>query len=102
MTDQNTPKAKSPFQRFLEHQSNAAQETGKALNALIPPEFKEHSKKAQEEFLRSFKVLIDGAQESINTELEKAKAAREKAKAQPKDESGPSTTGKSKVKVEVN
>jgi hypothetical protein len=94
---ETTPK--TPFQQFLEHQGNAAQESVKALQALIPPEFKAHSRKAREEFLQSFKVLVDGVQEAVNREMEKAKAAREK---QNNDNNGPTTTGKSKVKVEVS
>jgi hypothetical protein len=91
---------KSPFYKFLEHQGNAAQETVKALQGLLPPEFREHGRKAREEFLQSFKVLIDGVQEAVNAEMEKAKAAR--AERDSKDNDGPSTTGKSKVKVEVS
>lgn len=89
---------KTPLQKFIEHQGNAAQESVKALQALIPPDFKHHSKIAREEFLKSFKVLIDGAQEAVNHEMEKAKAAREKSET----DAAASTTGKTKVKVEVN
>ena len=59
MTDQQ-PKAESKsqdptvgtvFADFLEHQIKAAQETGHALNALIPPDFRTHSTEASREFL---------------------------------------------------
>jgi hypothetical protein len=98
-TEKTESAEKSHFHKFLEHQSNAAQETVKALQGLLPPEFREHGRKAREEFLESFKVLIDGIQETVNHEMDKAKAAREKSDGGNND--GPSTTGKSKVKVEV-
>lgn len=99
MTD--TPK--TPFQKFLEHQGNAASETGKAFSALIPPDFREHSRNARREFLESFKVLIDGAQDAVEKEMEKMKQAREAAATEAdKSEPTASTTGANKVKVEVS
>src|SRR5512134_2793284 len=60
--------ARGPFNEFLRHQQRAFEETGKALDALIAPGFKEHSQEAGREFISSFKVLVDAA----ITELEKA------------------------------
>src|SRR4051812_21368386 len=88
----------SPLNEFLTHQRKAAEETFKALDALIPPDFRTHGRAAKEEFLTSFKVLIDGTAEAIERELNRMRST------QPGSGSGdgPSTTGKSKVKVEVS
>src|SRR5664279_262668 len=54
-----------PFAEFLRHQQRAAEETGKALDALLPPGFKEHSKEARREFVSGMKVLFDAAIEGL-------------------------------------
>lgn len=109
MTEQNTPPnatpendTKTPLTGFLEHQVAAAQETLKALEALVPPDFRTHSRAARREFLLSFKVLLDGAMTSVERELNKSRHATPPEKPTGSTGSGPSTTGKSKVKVEVN
>lgn len=43
--DQN----QNPFDQFMEHQRKAIDEATKAVDALLPPAFKEHSKAALEE-----------------------------------------------------
>ena len=85
----------SPLQKFITHQRKAAEEAGKAFKALLPPEFRTHGHAAKEEFLASFKVLVDGVSEAVDREMKRAQASKS-------DDSGPSTTGKSKVKVEVS
>lgn len=100
----------SPLQQFVDHQRKAAEETVKAVQALIPPDFRAHSRQAREEFLNSFKVLIEGAAEAVDRELKKAQSARAEAEAQAAqakqstDDSAnrSTTTGKTKVKVEVS
>ncbi len=88
------PRARNVFDTFLNHQKRAADEASKALDALIPPGFKEHGAEAGREFVKGFKVLVDAA---IN-ELEKVSKEIEKRS----DESDrPSTTGPTKVKVQV-
>lgn len=97
----NTPEqpeeeaARSPVDAFLFHQRRALEETGKALDALVPPGFKEHSAEAGREVVKSFKVLVDAA----ITELEKMSKEMEKARAE--DDDRPSSTGPHKVKVQV-
>ncbi len=92
---------KPPLQEFLEHQVNAAQETVKALQALVPPDFRTHSRAARKEFLLSFKVLLDGAMTTVERELNKSRQSGD-SETPATSSSGPSTTGKSKVKVEVS
>jgi hypothetical protein len=96
-----------PFAVFLEHQKKAIEETGKALDALLPPGFKEHSNEARREFARGWKVLVDAAV----VELEKASKEVDKAFKRTRQDAPdteeviverPSSTGKTKVKVQVD
>jgi len=103
-----TARTQTPLSAFLEHQANAAQETIAALQALLPPEFHTHSTAARDEWLLSFKALFDGATDAIETELKRARNKVDSAiPGDPNDTrtgtgtDKPSTTGKSKVKVEV-
>lgn len=91
---------KTPLAAFVYHQRRACEQAFQALSALIPPDFKEHSREAGKEFVTSFRVLIEGVSEAISRELN-----RMRGPAQFGGEgsgSGPATTGKTKVKVEVN
>ena len=87
--------ARTPVDAFVFHQKRALEETGKALDALVPPGFKEHGAEAGREFVKGFKVLVDAA----ITELEKMSKEMEKARAEGDDR--PSSTGPNKVKVQV-
>ncbi len=87
----------SPLNEFMTHQRKAADEAMKAMGALLPPEFRSHGKTAREEFLLSFKVLIEGAAAVVDRELKHSQERKGSDSG-----SGPSTTGKSKVKVEVS
>ena len=91
-------------EQFVEHQKRAFEASAKAVDALFPDMFKEHSKVAQTEFRQGLKVLVDAA----IVELEKLSkvdlhhATEESAQATAEHESGASaTTGKTKIKVEV-
>jgi hypothetical protein len=86
---------KSPLEAFVYHQRRALEEAGKALDALLPERFKEHGSVASKEFVKGFQVLVDAA----ITEIEKATSKVEATVED--DEDRPSTTGKSKVKVQV-
>lgn len=85
---------KTPLESFVFHQRRALEEAGRAIDALLPDRFKEHGSAASKEFVKGFQVLIDAA----ITEIEKATS---KVEAEANDEDRPSTTGKSKVKVQV-
>ena len=85
---------KSPLHAFISHQRRAAEETGKAFASLLPPDFRTHSHAAKKEFLTSFKVLVDGVSDIVDREMKRSQSAQ--------SSTGSSTTGKSKVKVEVS
>jgi hypothetical protein len=91
-----TPKSGSPLKDFLKHQRNAAEETYKAFESLVPPDFRTHSRAAKKEFLLGFKTLLEGVGEIVDREVNRARSAADDSG------SGPSTTGKTKVKVEVS
>jgi len=88
---------KNPFETFIYHQRRALEETGKALEALLPEGFREHGGEASKEFIKGFKALVDAA----ITEIEKATSQVEEVKDDDSNEP-PSTTGKTKVKVQVD
>ncbi|MCL4249978.1 MAG: hypothetical protein KJ065_17655 [Anaerolineae bacterium] len=96
-TEQTTNDVWDAFTRFAEHQRKAIDEAGRAIDALFPPGFKEHGGEARREFVKGFKVLVDAA---IN-ELEKANRELEKTR-KPQDQPPTSTTGKAKVKVQID
>jgi hypothetical protein len=91
--EEEAPKA--PIEAFIYHQRRALEETGKALEALLPEGFREHGSEASKEFVKSFKILVDAA---IN-EVEKATTRVQEVTDEGDDK--PSTTGKTKVKVQV-
>lgn len=93
----------TPLEQFFYHQRRALEETGKALEALLPPGFREHSSEASREFAKGFRVLVDAAIDELKKISEKEEAAEEgetPAEAV-KEEPRPATTGKTKVKVKV-
>jgi hypothetical protein len=93
-----TDDIKDAFSRFLDHQRRAIEEAGKAVDALVPEGFREHGSEARREFIKGFKVLVDTA----ISELEKASREFERSrKAETDAGTPPSTTGKTKVKVQV-
>lgn len=94
--EENEPR--TPIEEFLYHQRRALEETGKALEALLPEGFRTHGSNASKEFTRGFRVLVDAAMD----ELGKAKKGGDGVPADDGDDNGPSTTGKTKVKVQVD
>lgn len=89
---------RTAFETFLTHQKRALEETGKALEALLPEGFRVHGSNASKEFTKGFKVLVSAAMQ----ELRKArKHADDEESAEVSDEQPPSTTGKTKIKVKV-
>lgn len=87
----------NPLEQFFYHQRRALEETGKALDALLPPGFKEHTSEAGREFTKGFKVLVDAAIDEMKKVSEK-----EDLQVDSDDDDKPSTTGKTKVKVQVD
>jgi hypothetical protein len=101
MTDNNIPDSEktsqNPLEEFVTHQRKAVDETAKAIEALLPEGFVKHGREAGKEFVAGFKVLVDAA----IGELEKV-AKQTRKETTDSDDDQPSTTGKSKVKVQVD
>ena len=58
--EEETEETRTTFEEFLYHQRRALEETGKALEALLPEGFRTHGGNAGKEFAEGFRVLIDG------------------------------------------
>ncbi len=125
MTDQDTKRkveetveeifeeaGQTPLERFFFHQRRALEETGKALEALLPAGFREHGSKATEEFVKGFRILIDSTIDEMKKvsereEVEAEKVVTVEAVVEEDDDDKPTppttpTTGKTKVKVKVD
>lgn len=113
--DTQEPKLpKTPLEQFLFHQRRALEETGKALESLLPPGFKSHTQAAGSEFASGFRVLIDAAIDEIKnaSEMEDpeavARAEQERqassnlASDDDSDDDDTASSGKGKIKVEVD
>lgn len=88
--------ARTTFEEFLFHQRRALEETGRALEALLPEGFRKHGNEASKEFTKGFRVLVDAAM----AELKKGRETTQEDESS--DDDGPSTTGKTKVKIQVD
>jgi hypothetical protein len=86
----------NPLEQFIQHQRRAVEETGKALETFLPPGFKDHSSEAGRQFVQGFKVLVDAAIKEMEKASKEFDDRREKG-----SDDRPSTTGRAKVKVEV-
>jgi hypothetical protein len=86
-------KAPGPIEEFINHQRRALEEAGKAIDALFPEPFKVHGEAARKEFLAGVKVLVDAAIDEMEKMSKKVEETQE--------EERPSSTGRTKVKVQV-
>jgi hypothetical protein len=98
----------TPMERFFFHQLRALEETGKALEALLPPDFRNHAGEASKEFAKGFRILVDAAIDELKKvserEEEEAKAAKGDVADDDSndDDEPPTTTGKTKVRVKLD
>jgi hypothetical protein len=103
----------TPLEQFLFHQRRALEETGKALESLLPPGFKEHTQAAGNEFASGFRVLVDAAIDEIKkaSEMEdpeaQARAEQERQassnlSSDGSDDDDTAGSGKEKIKVELD
>lgn len=93
-TDESNPRG--PFEAFLYHQRRALEETGKALEALLPEGFRDHGMQATKEFTKGLRVLMEAA-------VDEVKKAADKMREQQAENAGDepaAPTGKVKVEVE--
>lgn len=112
--NQEPEQPKTPLEQFLFHQRRALEETGKALESLLPPNFKTHTQAAGNEFASGFRVLIDAAIDEIKnaSEMEDPEAqAREEQERQASanlasdddnDDDESASSGKGNIKIEVD
>jgi hypothetical protein len=96
--EQESPR--TPIEEFLYHQRRALEETGRALEALLPEGFRTHGSQASREFTKGFRVLVDAAMDEMKKATRRNRS--EDADAGDDDDHGPSTTGRTKVKVQVD
>ena len=68
---EEAPKPKSPLAAFVEHQTAALEQTGKAFASLLPKDFREHTNRALEEGRAGWEALFDGIIDSIECGLDK-------------------------------
>lgn len=99
-TDQ-TEETRGPIESFIDYQKKALEETGKALETFLPDGFKEHSDAARDNFVKSFEVLAEAAREEFKRMGERMEEARQQASTE-SEEDKPSSTGATKVKVQVD
>jgi hypothetical protein len=92
-SETQSPRISGPLSDFVEHQRKALEEAGKAVESLLPPGFKEHSTEAGREVVKGWKVLMD----AVIDEVERMRSQVER-KVEDVEQS---STGKTKVKVEV-
>lgn len=99
------PEFETPMDRFFFHQRRALEETGKALEALLPPDFRSHAGEASKEFAKGFHVLVDAAIDELKKVSEREEAEKKSPIHDDEDDDNdepPSTTGKTKVKVKLD
>ncbi len=97
--EEEMDEANSPLEKFFLHQRKAMEETARALESLLPPGFKDHSTEAGREFAKGFKILVDAAVDELKRVSESVEDDEE---VEGDEEDRPATTGKGKVKVEVD
>ncbi len=66
------------FDTFIEHQRKAFDETGLAIESLLPVAFKEHSKAAIKETIESYRDLVNSVIDSVVENVEKMRPPEEK------------------------
>ena len=96
----------NPMERFFYHQRRALEETGKALEALLPPDFRSHAGEASKEFAKGFSVLVDVAIDELKKVSEREdedETVKSKVDIETEDDDDePPTTGKTKVRVKLD
>ena len=78
----------SAFKSFVHHQRRAMEELGRAIEALFPDDFKEHTKNAGKSFVDSFRTLFDAAKDDVK-------------KRRRADDGEPEAQAATKIKVEI-
>lgn len=98
----------TPMERFFYHQRRALEETGKALEALLPPDFKRHGGEASREFAKGFRVLVDATIDELKKVSERDIDDEDYDDDEydddddNNDDDPPASTGNNKVKIKVD
>lgn len=100
--ESTTQSTRDPLRAFLHHQKRAFEESVKAVDALLPEGFKEHSREAGNEFFKSIQVLVDAAAEGLEKVSQEFEKNFQRSASSSSGDDRPSTTGRSKVKVQVD
>lgn len=82
----------NPFQEFVRHQRIALEELGRAIESLLPKEFRDHANKAGQAFVESFRALVDATRETVEN-------ATRQGEGEQVEKEGPAPT---KIKVELD
>ncbi|MEP7293201.1 MAG: hypothetical protein ABI835_15565 [Chloroflexota bacterium] len=93
---------RDPLSEFLRHQQRAVEETGKALESLLPPDFRDHGKQAGREFISGMKVLFDAAVDGLDKASQEFDKNFNRPRSASDSDDRPSSTGTTKVKVQVD
>src|SRR5262245_29921934 len=93
--------ARNLFDEFIQHEQRAFEETGAALESLIPPGFREHGREAAEEFVKGFRVLFNAAANGVQVASKEFDKGLNRVRPQGDGGERPSSTGPTKVKVQV-
>ncbi len=76
-----TPEEEGMFEEFVDHQKKAITEATKAVESLIPAEFKKHGEAA-------LKEMVEGYRKLFNSAVDEIVAAIERVKLEEKDDEG--------------
>ncbi len=79
------------FREFVRHQRIAIEELGKALESLLPKDFRTHTKNAGQSFIDAFRSLFDAAKDDLEQVMKRRNSSEDKA---------PDNTTKVKVEIE--
>ncbi|MEM9952287.1 MAG: hypothetical protein AAF846_11830 [Chloroflexota bacterium] len=100
----NEDAVETPMERFFYHQRRALEETGRALEALLPPDFRNHAGEASKEFAKGFRILVDATIDELKKVSEREDEEGDNADVDDEndDEDPPTTTGKTKVRIKLD
>ncbi len=68
----------SVFEIFMDHQRKAFNESGQAIESLLPVAFKEHSKTALKETVEGYRTLVNTVIDDVIERIEKLRQVEEK------------------------
>ena len=71
------PQLPPAFDTFIEHQRKAINETGMAIESLLPEAFKEHSKTAVRETVEAYRELVNSVIDGVIETIEKVRIPEE-------------------------